>query len=63
LRQNLVSVATLEDKGCDIIFSRDKAYFHHLASGCKKQIGVRVKNLYKLQVETGAACSNKAGSA
>ena len=36
LRQNLVSVATLEDKGYDIIFSRGKAYFQHLAYGRKK---------------------------
>lgn len=63
LRKNLVSVATLEDEGYDIIFSRGKAYLQHLVSGCKKQISVRVKNLYKLQVETIAALSSKAGSA
>ena len=38
LRQNLVSVATLEDKGNDIIFSRDKVHLQHLASRCKNQI-------------------------
>jgi len=36
LRQNLVSVATLEDKGYDIIFSRGKVYLQHLFFGCKK---------------------------
>lgn len=58
LKQNLVLVATLEDKGYDIIFNRGKAYLRHLASGCKKRIGVRVKNLYKLHVETGVALSS-----
>lgn len=60
LRQNLVSVATVEDKGYDIIFNRSKAYLHHLAFGCKNQIGVRVKNLYNLQVEIDATLSSKA---
>eukprot|EP00253_Pinus_taeda_P030288 PITA_30288 len=50
--KNLVSVATLEDKGYNVIFNRGKAYLQHLASKCKKQIGVRMKNLYKLQVKT-----------
>ena len=36
LRQNLVSVATLEDKGYDVIFNRGKAYLQCLAYGCKK---------------------------
>ena len=60
LKKNLVSVAILEDKWYDVIFSRGKAYLYHLASGCKKQIGVRVKNLYKMQVETDATLSSKA---
>lgn len=62
LKQNLISIATLEGKGYDIIFRRGKSYLQHLAFGCKKQIGVRVNNLYKLQVETNAALSNKARS-
>lgn len=53
-------VATLEDKGYDVICSRDKVYLQHLAFGCKKQIGVRMKNLYKFKVEIGAALSSKA---
>lgn len=48
LTQNLVSVATFEDKGYDVIFKRDKVYLQHLASRCKKKISVRVKNIYKL---------------
>lgn len=63
LRQNLVSIDTLEDKGYDIIFSRGKAYLQHLAYGCNKNIGVRVKNLYKLQVEKNVALSSKEGRA
>ncbi len=63
LRKNLVSVAILKDKRYDVIFRRGKAYLQHLAYGCKKQIGLRVKNLYKLQVETGATLSSKVGSA
>lgn len=62
LKKNLVSVSTLEDKGYDVIFSRGKAYFKHLESGAMKQIGVRMKNIYKLQVETNATLSHKAGS-
>lgn len=63
LKQNLFLVATLEDKGYDVIFSKVKAYLQHLAFGCKKQIGVKKKNLYKFQVETDAALSNKVGRA
>lgn len=55
LKKNLVFVSTPEDKGYDVIFSKGKPYLKHLASGAMKQIGVRVKNLYKLQVETEVA--------
>lgn len=61
LKQNIVSVVTLEDKGYDFIFNIGKDYIQHLAFVCKKQIGVRKKNLYKLQVETSAALSRKVG--
>lgn len=62
MKKNLVSVVVLEDKGYEVIFSRGKAYsrLKHLASGTIKQIGVRMKNLYRLQVETCAALSSKA---
>lgn len=62
LKKNLVSIATLEDKGYDVIFNKGKVYLKHLVSGCKKQIGVRMKKLYLLQVETDATLSNKARS-
>ena len=58
LKKNLVSVAILEDKGYDV---KGKAYLKHVASRAVKPIGVRVKNLYRLQVETCATLSNKAG--
>eukprot|EP00253_Pinus_taeda_P012830 PITA_12830 len=59
LKKNLVLVATLNDKEYDVIFNRGKAYLKHLASGSVKQIGVNMKNLYRLQVETCATLSNK----
>ena len=32
-----------------MVFSRGKAYLKHVATGQVKQIGVRVKNIYKLE--------------
>ena len=63
MKKNLVFVATLEDKGYVVILRRDKAYLKHLASRCMKQIDVKMKNLYLLQVEIGATLSCKVGSA
>jgi hypothetical protein len=60
LKKNLVSVAMLEDHGYDVIFSKGKAFLHHIASGQVKQIRVQVKNLYKLDVEDCVALSTKA---
>ena len=39
LKKNLVSVAMLEDRGYDVVFSEVKAFLHH------------VTNLYKLDVD------------
>ena len=33
LRKNLVSVAMLEDKGYDIVFSKGKAFLRHIGTG------------------------------
>lgn len=52
LKKYLVSVATLENKGYEIIFSKGKAYIKPSISLAAKQIEVTMKNLYKLQVET-----------
>lgn len=60
LKKNLVSCVMLVDHGYDVIFSKGKTFLCHIASGQVKQIGVRVKNLYKLDVEDFAALSTKA---
>jgi hypothetical protein len=60
LKKNLVSVAMLEDKGYDIFFSSGKAFLRHKAMGQVKKIGIRVKNLYMLEVDGCAAMMSKA---
>ena len=59
LKKNLVSVAMLEDRGYDMIFSKGKAFLHHIALGQVKHIKVWVKNLYKLDAEDCTALSMK----
>ncbi len=59
LKKNLVSFSILEDHGYDVIFSKGKDFFHHIASGQEKQIKVWVKNIYKLDVEDCVALSTK----
>ena len=51
LKKNLVSVAILEDRGYDVIFSKGKVFLRHIVMRQMKQIAVRVKNLYALEVE------------
>ena len=51
LKKNLVSVAILEDKGYDVVFSEGKAFLRHKKMGQTKKIGVRIKNLYKMEVD------------
>ena len=48
LKKNLVSVAILEDKGYDIVFSEGKAFLRHKTMGQTKRIWIQVKNIYKL---------------
>lgn len=61
LEKNFFSVAILEDHGYDtLLFSKGKAFLRHIATRRVKQIGVRVKNLYKLEVEDCATLSTKA---
>jgi len=60
LKKNLVSVVMLEDKGYDIVFRKAKAFLRHVATGQTKRIGIRVKNLYKLEVYDCAALRTKA---
>ena len=60
LKKNLVSVAMLEDKGYDVVFSEGKAFLRSKTMGQTKKIGVRIKNLYKLEVDGCAAMVGKA---
>eukprot|EP00253_Pinus_taeda_P031801 PITA_31801 len=60
LKKNLVSVAVLEDCGYDVIFSKGKDFLRHITTGQVKHIVVRVKSIYKLDVEYCAALSTKA---
>eukprot|EP00253_Pinus_taeda_P027300 PITA_27300 len=60
LKENLVSVAMLEDKGYDVVFRKGKAFLRHIAMAQTKRIGIRVKNIYKLEVDDYVALSSKA---
>ena len=51
LRKNLVSIAMLENKGYDVVFSKGKVFLRHITMRQMKQIGSRVKNLYALEVQ------------
>lgn len=41
----------MEDCDYDVIFRKGKVFLRHITMGWVKQIGVRVKNLYALEVE------------
>jgi hypothetical protein len=60
LKKNLVLVAMLKDKGYGVVFSSGKSYLRHKATGQVKKIGIRVKNLYMLEVD---GCSDMIGKA
>ena len=60
LKKNLISVAMLEDKGYDVVFSEGKVFLRSKATGETQRLGVRVKNLYQLQVD---GCPKMAGKA
>ena len=61
LKKNLVSVAMLEDRGYDVIFTKVKVFLHHKATRQVKNIGVRVKKLYKIDVDDCTTLSSKSG--
>lgn len=44
LKNNLVSIAMLEDKGYDIVFSKGNIFLRHITTRQVKLIGSRVKN-------------------
>ena len=60
LKKNLISVEMLEDKGYDVVFSKGKAFLRHKTTVQTRRIGIRVKNLYQLQVYGCVAMSGKA---
>jgi len=60
LKKNLISVAMLEDKGYDVVFSEGKAFLRSKTTGETRKIGVRVRNLYQLHVDGCAAMACKA---
>jgi hypothetical protein len=60
LKKSLVSVTMLEDRGYDVVFSSGKAYLRHKTMGQVKKIGIRIKNLYMLEVDGCSAMIGKA---
>ena len=60
LKNNVISVAMLEDKGYDVVFSEGKAFLRSKATGETWRIGFRIKNLHQLQVDGCAAMEGKA---
>ena len=59
MKKNLVSVTMLEDRGYDVVFSDGKVFMRHKTIGQSKRIGIRVKNIYKLEVEGCAKMMGK----
>lgn len=60
LKNILIYVVVLEDRGYDVVFSKGKSYLKHVATRQVKPIGVRVNNLYKLEVDACVALRSKA---
>lgn len=59
LEKNFISITLLEEKGYDIVFNKSKAFMKHVAIGKVKPIGVRLKNICKLEVDACVALSSK----
>ena len=59
IEEKMISVSTLERKWYEVVFSRGKALMKHLKSRVVKQIGVSVKNLYRLKFEIEASLSSR----
>ena len=51
LKKKIVSVAMLEDRGYDVVFSEGKFSLRHKATGQAKKIRIHVNNLYILDVD------------
>lgn len=50
LKKNLIHIAVLEDKGYIVVFSEGKVFLRHVATKKVKEIGYRLKNIYKIEV-------------
>jgi hypothetical protein len=59
LKKNLVLVIMLEDRGYDVFFSGGKYFLRHKKMGQVKRIGIRVKNIYILEVDGCTAMMGK----
>lgn len=59
LKNNLLSISMLEYRGYDVIFSKGKAFLRQIPTGQVKRIGIRVNNLYKMEIEDCASLSTK----
>lgn len=51
LKKKLIYVVVLEDKGYDVVLIKGKDFLKHVSIGQVKQIGVRVKTFYKLEID------------
>ena len=51
LNKNCVSIAMLEEKGYNVVFSKGKVFLRHITTRQVKQIGSQVENLYALEVQ------------
>ena len=60
LKKKFSSVAMLEDIGYDVVFSEGKSFLRHKKMGQTNNIGVRIKNIYKLEVDGCAAMVGEA---
>ena len=60
LKKNMVLVAMLEDRGYDVVFNNGQSFLRHKTTGQTKRIGIRVKNLYKMEVDGWATMMGKA---
>jgi hypothetical protein len=60
LKKKLVSVAMLEDRGYDDVFSDGKSFPPHKKMGQVNKIWIQVKNLYKLEVDGYTTMMGKA---
>ena len=51
LKKNLILVTMLEDKGYDVVFSEGKVFLQYKEIGKFKKVGIRAKNLYRLEID------------